>query len=173
MNHIYKESQFWQDLKSGRFVSMVKETAKGQSIANAGEVYNIMKPIFAKENDVEKVYIIFLNAKNKILCIENIFSGSINSAMIYNREVVKKILEQRANAIILVHNHPSGDPNPSPEDREMTVKVGFAAASIDVTLHDHVIVGDGFYSFADKGLITNVSRKFSELMNQTPMTENP
>ena len=164
MNQKYEKLQFWQDLKSGHFISMVKEAAIGQSISNAQEVYNIMKPIFAKESDVEKVYIIFLNAKNKILGIENMFSGSISSATIYSREIVKKIIQIRASAFILCHNHPSGDVNPSSEDHAMTVKVGIAAASIDVSFHDHVIIGDGFYSMADKGFMREISKRFSDVL---------
>ena len=66
MSESVQISQFWQDLKSGHFASMVKETSKGQRVSNSVEVYNIMKPLFAKEVDVEKVYLIFLDAQNKI-----------------------------------------------------------------------------------------------------------
>ena len=68
--------QFWEDLKSGSFVSMVKESSRGQRLSNSQEVYNVLKPVFAKEDDVEQVYIIFMDAQNKILAIERIFSGS-------------------------------------------------------------------------------------------------
>ena len=77
--------QFWQDLKSGRFVSMVKESAKGRRLSNSQEVYNVLKPMVADKDDVEKVYIIFLDAQNKILAIEKMFSGSITAASIYTR----------------------------------------------------------------------------------------
>ena len=74
--------QFWEDLKSGRFVSMVKESSKGKSLSNSQEVYNVFKPIFEEEDDVEKVYIIFLDARNKILAIEKVFTGTITSSSI-------------------------------------------------------------------------------------------
>ena len=77
------ESEFWDALKSGRFASMVKESSRGQSVSNSQEVYNVLKPIFAEEDDIEKVYIIFLDARNKVLAIENLFSGSITSSSIY------------------------------------------------------------------------------------------
>ena len=73
-----EKKEFWKDLKSGKFASMVKESAGGQKIANSEEVYNIMKPMFADQDDVESFYCIFLNGKNKILAIEKMFSGSIS-----------------------------------------------------------------------------------------------
>jgi DNA repair protein RadC len=98
------KSQFWEDLKSGRFVSMVKESAKGQRLSNSQEVYNVLKPIMAEEDDIEKVYIIFLDAQNKILSIEKMFSGSISAASIYPREIVKKLINLKASAFLIAHN---------------------------------------------------------------------
>ena len=98
---------FWEDLRSGLIASMIKESSKGNVLANGREVSNIMKPIFARHDDVEKMYCIFLDAKNKIIAIEKMFSGSIRSSAVYPREIVKKVLELKACAIILTHNHPS------------------------------------------------------------------
>ena len=106
-------SQFWEELKSGRFVSMVNEASKGQSVKNSREVYNIMHPLFALNDDVEKIYFIFLDAQNRILAIEKIFSGTITVAAIYTREIVKHLIRLKASACILAHNHPSGDHTPS------------------------------------------------------------
>ena len=75
-----EKSQFWEDLKSGRFLSMVREESKGQYVSNSREVYNVMKPLFAEHDDVECVYSIFLDAKNKILGIEKMFTGSISAS---------------------------------------------------------------------------------------------
>jgi DNA repair protein RadC len=156
--------QFWKDLKSGRFASMVKESSRGRSVHNAREVYHIMKPLFTEEDDVEKIYFVFLDAKNKVLAIENLFTGSINSSMVYVREIVKRIIFTKSSSIIVMHNHPSGSTSPSPEDLCITHKIGFAAASVDVTLHDHIIVGDGFYSMADNGFIREISEKVSSFL---------
>jgi len=158
------EQTFWQDLKSGRFASMVKESCKGQSVNNSREVYNIMKPMFAENDDVETIYCIFLDAKNNILAIEKMFTGSITASAVYPREIAKKIIKLRACAFILTHNHPSGDVHPSSEDKAITIKVGIAAASIDVSLHDHIIVGNGFHSMADTGWLRKVSSRFSNLL---------
>jgi DNA repair protein RadC len=155
---------FWEELKSGRFASMVKESAKGRSLNNSHEVYNIMKPVFAENDDVETIYCIFLDAKNNILAIEKMFSGSITASMVYPREIAKRLIKLKACAFIFVHNHPSGDVNPSVEDKAITIKVGIAAASIDVSLHDHIIVGDGYHSMADTGWLKKVSSRFSNLL---------
>ena len=155
--------QFWQDLKSGHFVLMVKESAKGQRLSNSQEVYNVLKPMLAEEDDIEKVYIIFLDAQNKILAIEKLFSGSITASSIYPREIVKRLIHLKASAFVMVHNHPSADTTPSTEDQSITIKVGIAAASIDVAFHDHIIIGDGYHSMADTGWLKNVSGRYSSL----------
>jgi len=161
-------SQFWEDLRSGRFVSMVKEASKGQAVENAQEVYNIMKPLFAREDDVEEVYFIFLNSKNRILAIEKLFAGSLTASSIYTRELIKRILKNKASAIVMVHAHPSGDPEPSVDDRSISIKIGIAAASIDVCFHDHIIIGDGYHSMAGTGWLKAVSRRFSDHLDPSP-----
>jgi DNA repair protein RadC len=163
--------QFWEDLKSGRFVSMVKESAKGQRLSNSQEVYNVLKPTLAEEDDVEKVYIIFLDAQNYIIAIEKIFSGSITASSIYPREIVKRLIQLKASAFVMAHNHPSGQTTPSSEDKSITIKVGIAAASIDVALHDHLIIGDGYHSMADTGWLKKFSGRFSNLLKPEAQRE--
>ena len=160
-----KKREFWSDLKSGKFASMVKESAGGQKIANSEEVYNIMKPLFADQNDVESFYCIFLNVKNKTLAIEKMFSGSISSSSVYPREIVKKVLFLKSTAVILVHNHPSGDTKPSVEDCTITTRIGVALNSIGVEVHDHVIIGDGYHSMANSGELKTMRDKIAELAN--------
>ena len=157
-------STFWEDLKSGRFASMVKESSTGQSINNSHEVYNIMKPLFAENDDVESVYCIFLNTKNRIIAIEKMFSGTISASTIYTRELIKRIIALKSSAIVLAHNHPSGCAEPSIEDKTITMKVAIALASVDVALHDHIIIGDGFHSMADSGWLNGVGKRFKDLL---------
>ncbi len=158
-------STFWEDLKSGHFVSLVKESSQGQTLSNSQEVYNVMKPLFAEKDDVENVYCIFLNAKNRILAIEKMFSGTISSSAIYPRELIKRIIALKSSAIVLTHNHPSGCVEPSAEDRAITVKIAMALASIDVALHDHIIIGDSFHSMADSGWLKTISSRFNDLLS--------
>ena len=157
-------TKFWKDLKSGRFLSMVKEASKGQYVSNPREVYNVVKPLFAEHDDVECVYSIFLDAKNRILGIEKMFTGSISASAIYPRELVKRIIALRATAIVLTHNHPSGCTQPSLEDKAITLKIGVALASIDVSLHDHIIIGDGHHSMADTGYMKNIHRRYESIL---------
>jgi DNA repair protein RadC len=163
MSESYIES-FWEDLKSGKFASMVKESSKGRTVNNSQEVYNMMKPLFAENDDVEAIYCIFVDAKNYILGIEKMFSGSITASMVYTREIIKSVITLKSTAFIMVHNHPSGDTNPSLEDKSITIKVGIAAKSIDVSLHDHIIIGNGFHSMADSGWLKKVADRFSSIM---------
>lgn len=156
--------KFWNDLKSGRFASMVKESCKGQSVNNSREVYHIMKPMFAENDDVESIYGIFLDAKNNIISIEKLFSGSITASAVYPREIVKRLITLKACSFLMVHNHPSGDLTPSAEDKSITIKVGIAAASIDVSFHDHLIIGEGYHSMADTGWLKTVSSRYSDLL---------
>ena len=158
-----EKKEFWKDLKSGKFASMVKEAAGGQEIANSEEVYNIMKPLFADQDDVESFYCIFLNGKNKLLAIEKMFSGSISSSSIYPREIIKKVLSLKGTAVILVHNHPSGDTKPSGEDCIITTMIGIALNSIGVKVHDHVIIGDGYHSMANSEELKTMQDKIAEL----------
>ena len=82
-DELHTTTKFWADLKSGRFASMIKESSKGNMISNSQEVFNIMKPFYANQDDIEKMYCIFMDAKNKIIKIEKLFSGSITTAAVY------------------------------------------------------------------------------------------
>ena len=158
-----EKKQFWSALKSGEFASMVKESSKGKCLLASEEVYNVMKPIFAEKDDIERMYCIFLNGQNRVIAIEKMFDGTISCAVIYPRELIKRILQLKATAVILVHNHPSGDPSPSKEDKTLTMKVGVVMSGIDVLLHDHVIIGDGYYSMADSGDIKIINDRMKEI----------
>jgi len=91
--------------------------------------------------DTEQFRILFLDTKNAIIADEEQAKGTLDHVPVYPREVVKRALELNAAALILVHNHPSGDPTPSAADIDMTGKIGRAAATLGITLHDHLIIG--------------------------------
>lgn len=91
--------------------------------------------------ETEQFRILFLDRKNMLIADEAQASGTVDHVPVYPREVVKRALELNASALILVHNHPSGDPAPSDADRQVTVQVERAASALGITLHDHIIVG--------------------------------
>ena len=102
----------------------------------------------------EQFRILFLNRKNVIIADEVQQKGTVDHAPVYPREVVKRALELGASAIVMVHNHPSGDTTPSQADIEMTRQVSDAGKSLGVTVHDHIIVGRGGHaSLKSLGLI--------------------
>jgi len=89
----------------------------------------------------EKFHVLFLDSRNRLLADEEQSRGTVNHAPVYPREVAKRALELGATALILVHNHPSGDPTPSTQDVKMTLDIIAIAAPLGVTVHDHIIVG--------------------------------
>lgn len=102
----------------------------------------------------EQFRIFFLDKKNKLIADELQQEGTVDHTPVYPREVVKRALELAASSIILVHNHPSGDPTPSNADIQMTKKISQAIAVVGINLHDHVIIGGKkHYSFASNGLL--------------------
>ena len=102
----------------------------------------------------EVFLVVLLNGRNQVLDIVELFEGTLNTSAVYPREVIKQILEKDAAAVIFVHNHPSGNPNPSKDDQNLTLKLKAACSTIDVQLHDHLIIaGNNFTSMADKGMI--------------------
>jgi len=102
----------------------------------------------------ERVRLLHLNGRNMLLRDEVLAEGTINQASVHVREVIKRVLDIGAASIILVHNHPSGEPKPSRDDIALTRSIVEAARSIDVSVHDHVIIGrDGHASFKALGLL--------------------
>jgi DNA repair protein RadC len=104
--------------------------------------------------DTEQFRILFLDRKNVLIADEPQAKGTVDHVPVYPREVARRALELNASALILVHNHPSGDPTPSEADIAMTEQIDLACQAIGVTLHDHVVIGKGAEaSFRSLGLI--------------------
>lgn len=103
---------------------------------------------------VERVRVLYLNAQNRLILDHHVGDGSIDEAAIHPREVIRRGLDIGATALILVHNHPSGNPEPSRADIQITNKIAEASRLLGITVHDHVIIGrDGHTSLRAKGLI--------------------
>ena len=105
-------------------------------------------------NPVERVRVLFLNAKNMLIRDEAMSEGSVDEAAVYVREVMRRALDYHATALILVHNHPSGDPSPSQQDIRLTRDIVEAGRHLRIAVHDHVIIGaSGHSSLRAMGLI--------------------
>lgn len=102
---------------------------------------------------IEQFRLLFLDSKNAVIADEVQQTGTVNHTPVYPREVIKRALELGATALIMVHNHPSGDPSPSKADIEMTRSVADAAGRLGITLHDHIVIGrSGHVSMRGAGL---------------------
>lgn len=122
-------------------------------ITSVEEVLDYLKH-HLKDKKQEVFSVIFLNGRNEIIEMEDLFVGTLTSSVIYPREVISKVLNKNAAALIFVHNHPSGNLNPSKEDINITNKLKEAASTIDAQVHDHIIIArNGYYSFANHNII--------------------
>jgi DNA repair protein RadC len=102
----------------------------------------------------EEVHVLYLDGRHKLLRDETLFAGTLASAAAAPREILKRALELKAHGLVVAHNHPSGTPKPSADDRAFTAALLEAATLLEVTLHDHLIIGDdAHYSFKGAGLL--------------------
>lgn len=100
----------------------------------------------------EEFRVLFLNTKNQILANKRVFLGTVNSSPVSAREIFHAAVQHMATNIIVLHNHPSGDPNPSPEDKEATKRLIKAGKILNIQVIDHIIIGKrGYYSFKENG----------------------
>ena len=147
------------------FTEIAKRIAEGNRLNNLilddpQKVWNLLH-LEAISESVEKVWVLCLDRKNRVLRKEKISSGTATGSLVHPREVFRPAIRWGASAIILAHNHPSGDPSPSTSDLEVTRKISVAAKQLDIDFHDHVIIGEpsnsptgcGYYSFSDNSLI--------------------
>jgi DNA repair protein RadC len=122
-------------------------------LSNWDALMDYLNAVMAREK-IEQFRILFLDNKNRLIADEAQAKGTVNHTPVYPREVVRRALELQAAAIILSHNHPSGDPTPSRDDIAMTQQIIEAAKTLSITVHDHVIVGNGTWlSFRKEGLL--------------------
>ena len=122
-------------------------------LSNWDRLMEYLQAVLAREK-VEQFRVLFLDNRNRLLADEAQAKGTVNHTPVYPREVVKRALELHATAIILVHNHPTGDPSPSEDDITTTKEIKKAAATLSIVLHDHIIIGNGqWLSFRKTGLL--------------------
>jgi DNA repair protein RadC len=108
--------------------------------------------------------VMFLDSQNGIVQIEDLFEGTLNASAIYPREVIQSAVKHNAAALIFVHNHPAGNPQPSENDKQITRELVFAGNIMQIKVLDHIIIGDNrYFSFADAGLIEEYNSDFLTL----------
>lgn len=130
-----------------------EQVARRPVISSWAALLAYVKTALAHESR-EQFRVIFLDKKNQLIADEIMNRGTVDHAPVYPREVVRRALELSASALILVHNHPSGDPTPSGADVDMTREIVNAARPMRIAIHDHLVVGrDGVASFKALGLM--------------------
>ncbi|MFD2518153.1 RadC family protein [Salinimicrobium flavum] len=130
-----------------------EEALDKKKISSSTSVFELMQPIIG-DLPHEEFWIIYVNNSNKVIDRFQLSKGGITGTLVDVRLALKKALELGATAIILAHNHPSGNLNPSSADKQLTQKLKTAGESIDIKILDHLIVTEkSYFSFADEGLL--------------------
>ncbi len=148
-------------LELGKRTLVELSTPEKRAVRDARDVYSLLIPVLSGL-DHEECWAVFLNASGYLLGKELLTSGTLDRTMIDSRQVARRALEKRARSVILVHNHPSGNPAPGESDIRQTDIVRHALSTFDILLLDHVIVAeDSYYSFSEEK-ITSAGKKLSE-----------
>ena len=146
-----KAAQILAALELGRR-SMAGPLSPGTKFSSSRQVYDHYSPLL-RDLKKEIFKLLLLDGKNRLMKDVHVSTGSLSLNIVHPREVFKPAVRESAAAVILLHNHPSGDPAPSPEDRELTRRLTEAGRIMGIRVLDHVVVGDGrYFSFADRGL---------------------
>lgn len=148
-----KIAQLQAALEIGRRFREDEVLSVKQKIASARDVVTIIMPQM-RDLKTEVFKVVYLNSNNRIIDISNAATGTVNHAMPIVREIIHAALQKFVAAIICVHNHPSANIAPSPEDKKFTQELTAAGKLMGIKVLDHVIIGDGsYFSFADEGLM--------------------
>ncbi len=147
-----KVAQIKAGLELGRRLGETRWQA-GQPLRSSEDVFRHFHPRLAQENH-ELFYVVLLNNKNRKIREVKISEGSLTASLVHPREVYNPVIRESAAAVIFVHNHPSGDPEPSQEDLEITRRLKEVGEVIGVRVLDHVVIGrERYYSFSDRGML--------------------
>lgn len=133
-------------------IRLPEKMSKRLKITSAGQAYRLFRDLRSSTKEV--VVCLHLDRKNVLLCHEVVSVGTQEASLLSPRHVFRTALLTGAMSVIILHNHPSGDPAPSPEDRAITEKLKAVGQLHEIKLLDHIIVGDRrYFSFADRGLL--------------------
>lgn len=151
----------------GRRFAVEGSRSPCRAITNASQIFSIMFPVL-KGIDHEECWILYLNRANHILYKEKVSTGGLSSTTIDTNSILRKAIEKKADGIILVHNHPSGNPQPGKADVVETERLKKAAETFSISMLDHVIISDsGYYSFADQMIYDSSQISVAEVHETT------
>ncbi len=162
--------------KNALYLALVHQTAKrylrdrvagktffGSSQAVFDYLFHAMRDL---KREVFKVF--FLTRKNEVITDCDLFEGTLTGSAVYPREVMTLALEYKAAGLVFVHNHPSGDPAPSPEDHRLTRDLIWAATLMGIQVLDHLIIGNNrYFSFADQGLVKRFADSYRQRFDES------
>ena len=136
-------------------VSYHPKTCGKPQINSSQDAYEVIKPLYKEDilQYKEIFMVLYLNKANKVLGYHEHSIGSDTGTVVSVKQVIGIALKVNSSSIILVHNHPSGNTKPSPQDIELTKRIKDAAGLFEIKLLDHLIIGDGYYSMADDGVL--------------------
>ncbi len=124
---------------------------KDEKVLTTDDAVRHLRPLLGTESS-EVFCVLALNSQNVVMAVEPVQKGSINRTAVFPRLVVEAIVKHRATAVILAHNHPGGDPNPSAADRQLTRRLKKLLNDLDIHVHDHIIIaGPHYFSFSEHG----------------------
>jgi DNA repair protein RadC len=149
---VAKAAQMKAALEMGK--RLLLETPKEKAhVASSEDAYELVRPHMANLGR-EVFRVLLLTSRNTVISDRVLFEGSLTESIVSPRELVKAAVNEGAASVVLIHNHPSGDPRPSDADRRVTLRLKQACEVVGVAVLDHLIVGnDDYYSFADHGLL--------------------
>lgn len=147
-----KAAQIKAAIEIGRKLVAAKRSER-QHLQTSRDVFDYLHDRL--RNQAREIFImLLLTIKNKLIKEQKLFEGTLNQSLVSPREVLKEAINGKAASVIFVHNHPSGEPVPSLDDRQVTKQLVEACKAAGISVLDHVIIGDGkFFSFADEGLL--------------------
>lgn len=149
-------------IKASQLIAMVELFKRFKTLRSQGQNYKISSPknisdmLMNEMTDLnqEVLKLIMLNTKNKVIGIKDIFKGSLNTSVVHPREIFNEAVKRNSASIIICHNHPSGDPTPSKEDINITIRLKECGSIMGIKLLDHIIIGnEKFVSLKEKGII--------------------
>ncbi len=143
---------------AGRYL---RDRAKGKQFFGSSKA--VFDFLFHSMRDLKREVfkVLFLNRKNELILDQDVFLGGLTGSAVYPREIMTLALENRAAALVFVHNHPSGDPSPSSEDRKLTRDLVWSSQLLMIQVLDHLIIGNNtYFSFADEGLIRTFTEEY-------------